>query len=731
MSSILIAYPLNDNNVEVPYELDVADKLDIALTLTIQDVQDVTKRRGSFSKTINLPSTDKNDACFGFAYNVQSFIGGFNPNKRIRCALWDDGVQTFNGTLQLLAISKTNGNVTYEIGIYSDEIAFFRQINETLLCQTSGVSGFNHTLTSGLVTSTWTATQGSGYVYGFIDGFGYSDAVPNTWNALTNALLVPYVSLVPSFYVKQLVDLIFDQAGYRYESNFFNSARFKSLVVPYAGGAKIQTDLAGQNSYVLASGVVEWLNSSPGLFYGVIDFNNEISDPQNYWRASGTFDNVDFYTSWDYDIRLQLENTKTISVDVEVTWWDKTTNTAVGTKVFDVWLGSETKEIQVMGNIRLDPNHDYDVRIFYFYAGEGTGLDVFNLIDASVSMICTENLNAVSTVDMRYALPMDIKQSDFLSDLQKMFNLYFYVSPLDPKLIYIEPFNDFYTSGSVDWTEKVDEKAKQLINMGDPEMRKTITFKYKDSGDALGKIYSDTFSQGYGARVFQTDNYYAKGEQVIETKCATVIPANYNTGMVIGRTFDLNANGTVKERPTGYRIAQYNYIVGIQTWVLLLNNSPEFASYSDLPYIGHIDNPYAPTFDLAFGMPMQLYYKTFASGSIVDYTNANLFNTYWKTYIEETTSKEAMQIEVEVILNASDIYNLDFRTPIYYKGMRWRLIEIRDYTIGDTSKCTAMLRRILNLPQPNLGSAPVRNYYDVDSLTLGEMNPQISQPTQL
>jgi hypothetical protein len=273
--------------------------------------------------------------------------------------------------------------------------------------------------------------------------------------------------------------------------------------------------------------------------------------------------------------------------------------------------------------------------------------------------------------------------------------------------------------------------APMQIQMGDPEMRKTITFKYKDSGDALGKTYSEVFSQGYGARVYKSENYYAKDEQVVETKCATLIPANYNTGLVIGRTFDVNANGTPKSRPTGYRIAQYKYITGQQNWVLLINTTPTFALGSGIPYIGHIDDPYSPTFDLAFGMPMQLYYKTFASGSIVSYTNANLFNLYWRTYIEETTSKEAMQIELSVILDAVDIYQLDFRVPIYWNGIRWRLIEISDYTIGGERPCTVVLRRILNLSETPTGSIPIRNYYDVNNLTLGEMNPQIANPTQL
>ena len=58
--STLIIYPLDDSNVEVPYVLD-CDEVDISLTFSVQDIQDVTKRRGSFSKTITLPGTGPNN----------------------------------------------------------------------------------------------------------------------------------------------------------------------------------------------------------------------------------------------------------------------------------------------------------------------------------------------------------------------------------------------------------------------------------------------------------------------------------------------------------------------------------------------------------------------------------------------------------------------------------------------------------------------------------------------
>jgi hypothetical protein len=763
--STLIIYPLDNDNVEVPYVLD-CDEVDISLTFSVQDIQDVTKRRGSFSKTITLPGTGANNQAFGHAYNIQSFVGGFTPNKRIRCTLWNEGIQTFTGTLQLLSITKMNEQINYEVGIYSEEIAFFRQINETKLAATVGVSGFNHTLSGTTISNSWTGTAGSGYVYGFIDGYGYSDVNPNFFSAVLKTLIIPYLSFTPSFYVKQLVDLIFTQSGYRYQSAFFNSERFKKLVLPYAGGAVVQSDLTSQNNEVeaqsgLANTNENWAVFEAGvdfdIYVGIVPIDLIISDPAVYWDTTADyyFRNVGWYTTWDVNYIITLTNSDTAFSDrpFYVAICDHNTGKPINQPDFSIsvlteldnqdlvwWSGridsGATKKFNFQGTLRLEPDQEIDLRIFYFPLDTDTGENKFFLkleSKARLAMVCTYNPAAVASVDMIRALPPDITQADLLSDLQKMFNLYFYQSPTDPDLIYIEPFNDFYASGSVNWTDKIDNTDKHLLQMGDPQARKQITFKYRDSGDALGKLYSGTFPEGYGARIFETQNYYAKGEQVVETKCATVIPASFGTGLVIGRTFDIDSNNKPKEKANGYRIAQFNYVAipDSTAWIYLSALPQVVSGVTSIPFISHIDNPYAPTFDLAFGMPKNLYFKVFNGAAFEDYDNTNLFNTYWLNYLTETTSKESLQIEIPVILDPVDIYQLDFRKPIYIEGILFRLLEVRDYTIGGSQKCTAILRRILNLAQPATGAVEVNTFFDSSTLVLGEMKPQIVTPNNI
>jgi hypothetical protein len=185
MSVTLIAYPLNESNAEVPYVLDTMGEIDIALTFSISDIEDVTKQRGSFSKTIQLPNTTTNRECFGYAYNIQSFVGGFQPNKRIRAAMWEDGAQIFSGVLQLLSMAKIKGQVTYEVGLFTDNVSLFKAIEGNMLVNTAGVTGMNHVPNSGHVSGTWTAsgTASSGYVYGLVDSAGFSDTIVPTQGA--------------------------------------------------------------------------------------------------------------------------------------------------------------------------------------------------------------------------------------------------------------------------------------------------------------------------------------------------------------------------------------------------------------------------------------------------------------------------------------------------------------------------------------------------------------------
>jgi len=731
MSVTLIAYPLNDSDVEVPYVVDTMGGTDIAMTFSIDDINDITKRRGSFSKTIELPNTTTNASLFKFAYNVQSFVGGFQPNKKIRAAMWEDGVQVFSGAMQLLSMSKTKGEVTYEVGMFSEDVSLFQDIQNNLLVNTVGVSGMNHTLTSAHVSATWAALGVSGYVYGLVDSYGATDVITQGWFA------IPYWKMGPSIYVKKMVDLIFAEAGYRYSSNFFNSTLFKKLVIPYSAGT-IPVTLSGSNIFAQSTGNVSGANNVNFTVLFSKDTPAPYFDNAGYWVASSsTFVAPNVPTRWNVSVEFTVQTVSptvpSVRANMSVRNLTDSTDNAV---ITNITVRNNQKMTVVFEDVNIPANTTSNIG-FVFTApalgGAGTILS-----GATVLWTCIDNPASIGVVDMRTALPADVKQSDLLVDLQKMFNLYFMPDAQDPKLLYIEPFKDFYSSEAIDWTQKVDENQEQLLTNGDPNQYKSLVFKYKDMGDYLSKTYKSSnplAKEGYGGRQFLTQNFYGKSEFVCETMAGTLIPGSFTTDKVIGRAWDLEgstSSGTVKQLNTGYRLAQYNSIAqGTTSWFYQTGVSGSFATgeyVANVPFVSHIDNPYAPTEDLAFGIPRQVFYNAVnASGTPITYTNNNLYNKYWLNYITETTSKEALQLELTVVLNCVDIYQLDFRKPIYYNGIRWRLLEIRDYTVGEAKPCRVTLRRILNLAEfVPVTSVPITS--DPAGLPNGPIDPDPADP---
>jgi len=690
---------------ELAYVLDTMGGTDIAVTYSIGDIEDVTKQRGSFSKTITLPNTPTNRACFAYAYNIQSFVGGFQPNKRIRAAMWEDGVQVFSGVLQLLSMSKTKGTVTYEVGLFTDNVSLFKAIEGNMLVNTAGVTGMNHTPTSGHVSGTWTASgaASSGYVYGVVDAAGFTDIL----NQGGGWFQAPWWRLGPSIYVKKMVDLIFTEAGFRYSSTFFNSSFFNKLVMPYAAGT-MPINLSGSNIFAQSTGNVTFAGTANATALFPKDTPAPFYDNPGYWVASSSvFSNPAVATRWNVDVTLTVSGTTAgrFGASMSIRNITNSTDNAV---ITGISFATNTQFTVRFQNVTIPANTTANIG-FAVTAGPNFLTSTFSILSgATVQWTCLENPVGIGVLDMRTALPADVKQSDLLQDLQKMFNLQFMPDPQDPKLLYIEPWKDFYSSGSVvDWSQKSDENAEQNLTNGDPNAYTNVIFKYKDMGDYLSKTYKQSYPlarEGYGGRIFNTGNFYGKGDKVVETLCGTLIPASFSTDKIVGRTWDIDgtlASGTIKPLQTGYRLAQYNLIDGQTEWAYQYGVSGNVAlsvGILKMPFISHIDNPYAPNVDLTFGQPRLVYYNAVnASGNPYAYTNNNLYNTYWLNYINETVSQEALQLELTMLLSSVDIYQLDFRKPIYYGGIRWRLLEIRDYLVGQMKPCRVTLRRILNL----------------------------------
>lgn len=220
--------------------LDTYDDTDISLTYQIDDIEDITVKKSSFSKTIVLPGTPTNNEYFKNIFDVNIDISNtsYNPKKALPVSVQIGDEQIFTGNLQLLNIITNQKQVDYEIvitGVFKNIMVGFADYYLNQL----NLDEYNHYRNEETISYSWNnwiyinnpnqlvqSSPGIGYTYP-ITVLGQNSVTSTNGVKTFNAF-----DLNPSVYVKTIIDKMFDFAGYTYTSNFFNSDYFLSLVMP-------------------------------------------------------------------------------------------------------------------------------------------------------------------------------------------------------------------------------------------------------------------------------------------------------------------------------------------------------------------------------------------------------------------------------------------------------------------------------------------------------------------
>lgn len=225
--------------------LDTYQTEGISLNYNIADLTDINIRNSSFSKTIRIPETKNNRLIFDNISQLNA-SSQFNPNLKTRAWIMVDGLMVFEGYLQLryVYVNDMTGKREYEVVIYADNDNFFKAMGETYLTDMDWQEA-NHVWDANTIMASWTASNDSlPYYYPLIDygyDWDYLQLTPNQpappATASPDAPLyynsVLPTQMFPATNVKYMVDKIFADAGYTYQSTFFNSPFFKKLYIPF------------------------------------------------------------------------------------------------------------------------------------------------------------------------------------------------------------------------------------------------------------------------------------------------------------------------------------------------------------------------------------------------------------------------------------------------------------------------------------------------------------------
>jgi hypothetical protein len=693
--------------------LDLSDDIDIRLTYSITDIENPIERKGTVSRTVELPGTPHNDNVFGSIYRFDQWVIGFDPSVRANAYVLQNGVEIFNGIAQLLAIKDDGKFKTYEVGLYGENVNLFKQLGDSELTDLD-FSELNHEWDGANVVDAWYNSVGStanDYYYPAID-YG-QNAFTRTQAPSPYADVFNTEDFYPAISVKKYVDKIIDGAGFTYVSDFLTSQWFKQLIVPYGvSGVPYLTDEQAVTNlfYIRLNGNLS-LNGviSPTLYqFGT-------STPAPYFNGGNYNTTAKKFTApADRTYNFQIRVTATLvqgtgpATQVLFTSVLRKNGVQIGTDL-DILFSYNTPAnttitqdffIQDVANV----GDQYDV----IYIGGSLGYTIN--VDASntywLNQIAgTPQMAIGDTWDMNQTIVPKVKQSDFIMYLVRMFNLFIMPDKYDPKKLYIEPFSEFYdTTNYLDWTSKWDvEKGYEVVPCGYMNP-KTYKFSYKDAGGYFEKRYQSAYQSSYGSRLYVSSNEFSNGEQAEDVGFGNSTMVGFSPSpRIYARYYDIDSKGTasggdvtldVKPVTPNLRIL-YHEFIEFPSETEFVFEGTEYTSY---PYAGTLNNPYNPTTDLCFGIPRELYYQSDeTSGAIYRYTNNNLFNRFWLDYVKLYTDKDAKKVKLFVQLTPVDVLNLDFRKPIYINGTLFYLLSVNDYDATSDESTSVEFLKVLDL----------------------------------
>lgn len=690
--------------------IDLTEDIQIQLNLSLNDLENPTEKQSTFSRTIDVQGSVNNDAIFGHIYLFDSWIVNFDPTIKADAMIFQDGIMIFEGIGQLLAVREVDGDRSYELSVYGEIANLFRTAGNYQLTDID-FSDLDHEWNVANIQNSWSdniSNAGAGYYYPINDigrpSFERSNTPP--------ASALYYVEdVLPAIYLKEYINRIADMHGYQIESSFFETEDFKKIGIPYGiAGLPLLPDSVLETFLYrvrLKSMTFPVQTSNPYLANGsTYLLEMGVISPLPYFDG-GSYNETAYYYQSPADQTLNVQFNSTCFPDADYANITATfklyLNGVYHSDFFFLnWDGSELGNPKSGGNIIaglvLSAGDTIEIRMTLNNVAGSVNMRVVTSQTYWLNQIVgTPVMQEGYTWNMNQTIVPNIKQSEFMASIVKAFNLYVWNDKYDKNKIYIETWKDFYLSNTpTDWTQKLDVKKEIVIEPQGFCQKKTFLFSYKNGGSFLEKRYQQAYQQAYGSRKYEVENDFSTDEDKTELIFGITPMAGYtSSSRIYSRIYDVDENGVIKGITPSLKLQFFKYV----TYPKIDGNFVFEGSVMDsYPYAGHLNDPYNPTLDLSFGIPYEVYWSTNSETSqIWKYTNANLFNMYWRDYINELTNKDAKKISLFLNLTGVDVMNLDFRQLIQINGVIFRIHTIHDYDANSRESTKVDLVKVLNL----------------------------------
>ena len=616
-------------------ELDLFQDETIYLSNNVTGLFDIGKLPSDFTRQLTLPGTKRNNAFFQHVYDISvdnPFL--FKTNEKVIAQFDLDGFYVSQGYIQLEKVNLRENKYieSYEVSLYGLLSSFKKDLQNLTLNSLTELEKYNHVFEWQAISSSWDGYAYAGGPYepaslppsntraftSSLDGHGlggeivyaiqdsgeqlaFQSVLPDRLFGIDNADFNGHVNAQnckPAIRLDLVIDAIFDQLGYTYESTFLSESKFDNAYVLCDRGLKfpvingVDLEIAGQFEAGPTSG-----SSAPKVFTsGVtqsLNFDNIYSNPDGaIIDAQGTYE--PFFpnpsgasgvgTQGLGNIKLNMKVSGSNTAYPEFTLYKNTPTGFTSFKLDSINRRVRQGFVGSGGDIDFDIDQDFELT--FISGSQNTFALGFNTLGTgTVNVTLGPDGNEESRIQIKTLtefgdlFEIDIAENmpfgtngitclDFIASLQKKFNLQIYPSKTKPRHFIIETFNNWYKQGTVKNFDKYMDLNRTISvipanNLGVREVEFGDTLDV----DFLAQNFNKENNREYGKSYFRdTQNFFSEGKLEVKSGFSSS-PLRYVAGSGV--------TGSAGQRVTSFQgVYGFNTatICGSSNFVTLYHN---------------------------------------------------------------------------------------------------------------------------------------------------------------
>jgi hypothetical protein len=728
------------NDKQQTFDLELLNIPELLLDISAIEAGEIGKIFGTSSQTFALPGDDNTNKFFGNLFDIGA-TPAIGLTHTVPCQVLFNGQSIFTGKLYVDSIvTGENHETIYNCVTVDTTIDFRTRVDNRALADLNW-SAYNHDYTFNNISSSWNDDLLGGAILYPLVHYGKD---PNATNGSIlefggGAYQVdnPFFPLLvtdfkPAIRAKDVVDTIFADAGFEYESNFFDSAFFNELyLLPTSDdkkGANINNTVS-QSVNAIRKDTPQNIVETDGE--QIVGFDATVFDNGNNYNTT-TFE----YTadvSGLYNVRVRVpfsinnyqglvvRRVAIIKVNVN------------GNPVQTYTANLRSSQNGVLGfnwfQQQLAPTDILTVSIQYLQT-PSVAVEQFRISSGLGTFLNVQGPPGVvgGNVDMALQFPNDLKVLDFINSLALKFNLVIQPVPDKQNTLTIEPFNDWVDAGNIiNWTDKVDRSVKWEIKHPLDNEPKNILFTDELDDDEVNQYRYTNYGDIYGQYTYESDSDLTEGTKEITPVFAAtpvkVIP-NAQT-VVVPFLYKKEPNKypqPYKFKPRLLFKSTLKEVTGTEARGVEAGQAGYFfISDGSTTYPINYYRTLLPTTDspVDFNTSFDIHYNNinfwpFQANFVPGTTKNAAFSTFWAYYINELYDVDTRLVTMNIVLKPTELPDIKLNDKIFIDGHYYRINKINGANVIEESSVEIELLKTL----PRKLQFPRRRiYFDPNNFT--------------